>query len=225
MSRGKGNLIWMSGDRYGYWTLTGKSFVGEKKPIYVECICICGTVKFIMLREVVNNRSKSCGCKKADIQRKNMTKHGGTLYGKRHPVFTAWCSMKSRCYNKNHPEYKNYGGRGIYVSKKWKDSFAPFKEWAENNNWAKGLSLERKKNNKGYSPENCIWATTPIQNRNKRNNRLVEAFGEIRCLMDWVTDERCHVSYDSVIYRIEKLKWDSEKAISHPKMKTNGELA
>lgn len=47
------------------------------------------------------------------------------------------------------------------------------------------LTLERIDNNKGYSKENCRWATCADQNRNKRNNVIIEHQGIKMCLSDW----------------------------------------
>lgn len=221
----KPNLTYKAGDVYWYWMLTGKCFKNEKCIRFVECICTCGRVKFIMLKEVANNNSKSCGCRKAEIQQKNMTKHGMTLNGVKHPLYSAYYNMISRCYKDYNKEYKNYGDRGITVCDEWLNNFELFYNWAIGNNWVKGLSLERINNNKGYSPINCMWTTCVIQNRNKRTNNIIEAFGERKCLQDWATDPRCKVSYDSINHRMNILGWNAEKSITHYKMKRNGEPA
>ena len=75
--------------------------------------------------------------------------------------------MKTRCLNQNRPGYKNYGGRGIGISKTWIDDFDAFlRDMGEAPN---GYTLERMDNDQDYGPGNCIWATKKTQNRNRRN--------------------------------------------------------
>ena len=75
--------------------------------------------------------------------------------------------MKQRCENKNCKEYKNYGARGIYVSEEFA-SFISFKDWALSSGYADDLSIDRINNDKGYSPENCRWVNSSVQNSNQR---------------------------------------------------------
>ncbi len=77
------------------------------------------------------------------------TKHGL----RKHSLYSVWCNMKTRCYNKNRKEYKNYGARGITVCEEWEKNFLKFYQWAVSNNWTKDLSIDRINNDKGYSPQ------------------------------------------------------------------------
>jgi hypothetical protein len=91
--------------------------------------------------------------------------------GERNNEYTIWQNMKTRCYNKKTPNYKDYGGRGIVMSEQWKDSFETFyKDMGKRP--SKKHSVDRIDNNKGYSKENCRWATMIEQARNKRNSSL-----------------------------------------------------
>lgn len=87
----------------------------------------------------------------AKILTKNQTRHGyhGTS------IYKLWAGMVSRCETKSSHNYKYYGGRGISVCKKWRLSPKIFCEWALKNGYAKGLRIDRKDNNKGYTPSNC----------------------------------------------------------------------
>jgi len=86
--------------------------------------------------------------------------------------YSSWDNMKSRCFNPNYKRYSNWGGRGITVCDRWKNSF-------ENFFTDMGLkptlkhSIDRIDNDGDYCPENCRWATKAEQNNNQRTNRLI----------------------------------------------------
>lgn len=94
-------------------------------------------------------------------------------------LYICYRGMRNRCEVKSHPSYKNYGGRGIKVCEQWsgKDGFFNFKKWAMSNGWAKGLSLDRLDNDKGYCPDNCRFATRVEQNYHRRSNIMYEYSG------------------------------------------------
>ena len=90
------------------------------------------------------------------------------FHGKsRTPVYNCWASMIARCYNTSLPEYKYWGGRGIRVCDRWKESFINFYEDMGERPSLKH-SLERMNVDKDYTPDNCKWATIEEQARNKR---------------------------------------------------------
>jgi hypothetical protein len=83
------------------------------------------------------------------------------------PEYYVWRNMKSRCYNRSNPNYKNYGGRGITVCDRWLDSVETFVLDMGQRPTPKH-SIDRKDNDKGYTPDNCRWATWTIQANNRR---------------------------------------------------------
>ena len=80
--------------------------------------------------------------------------------------------MKRRCEQEQNKNYKYYGARGITVCDEWQD-FGAFRDWA-GDNWH-GLTLDRIDNDKGYSPDNCRWATKSEQAYNRRPKTKIEA--------------------------------------------------
>lgn len=217
--------LYQSGDKYSYLTLTGKSYM---KPVkagsirYVECICICGKIWFTLLQKLKSGGCKSCGCRKMEFIIAGNTTHGMASNSKPHSLYRAWNQIQDRCFKPNKPEYINYGLRGITVCQEWVNSFEVFFKWAMENGWEKGLTLDRINNDGDYEPSNCRWATHKVQNRNKRSNILITAFGETKCMVEWSEDSRCKVSYAGLRQRIKILKWESETAIITQKMNSGG---
>lgn len=78
--------------------------------------------------------------------------------------------MKDRCINENNKFYYRYGGRGLFVCNEWTNDFVTFYNWSVSNGWIQGLSIERRDNDRGYSPDNCYWATPKQQSRNTSRN-------------------------------------------------------
>jgi hypothetical protein len=116
-------------------------------------------------------------------------------------IYRRWSSMKSRCNNPNNIAYDRYGGRGIKVCDEWDKSFIKFYEWAIQNGFREDLSLDRIDNNKGYSPDNCRWATRFEQARNVRRNHMITYNGKTQCIGAWA--EETGIRRDTLLYRIK----------------------
>lgn len=128
----------------------------------------------------------------------------------RQKLFWVWSDMKSRCYNKKHKAYKNYGGRGISVCKRWM-SFEKFLD--DMCPRPSAAMIERKNNNNGYSPQNCVWETRKEQNSNRRNCIYVEVSGEIVTLKE--ACRRRKIKYRPVHKRIGR-GWPIDIALTIP---------
>ena len=90
----------------------------------------------------------------------------------RTPEYQAWKNMKKRCFNPNTKQYSDWGGRGITVCDRWKNSFENFFADMGLKPTAKH-SIDRIDNDGDYCPENCKWATNAEQQNNQRTNRLI----------------------------------------------------
>lgn len=175
--------------------------------------CDCGNEKRIRADNLKNERTKSCGCLKIE----KATKHSLS----NHPLYRVWYDMKNRCYNKKHPQYKDYAGRGIFVCEKYleEEGLKTFIKDSIELGWKPGLQPDRVDNDAIYKYDNIRYVTSSENNRNKRNNIFLTAFGENKLMVEWSEDERCVVSYGCLYNRINKLKWESERAITTPSQK------
>lgn len=151
--------------------------------------CECGNKKIIDKGRVTAGYTKSCGCLMIEERKKfvkRSTTHGlsGGKKGRK-PEYGIWLGIKKRCLKVNNVAYKDYGGRGIKICDRWKDSFQNF--WEDmGERPSKYHSIDRIDNNGNYEPSNCRWATSLEQGRNKRKLRLVNINGQTKCLTEWV---------------------------------------
>lgn len=151
-----------------------KTNASNRKVIYANCLCECGNRKAIMKSHVVAGRVKSCGCLIRDTNRANKTKHGkaGTKFYKH------WIAMKNRCNTDE--RYKN-----VLVCERW-GTFENFyndmhEEYTNHvkKHGERNTTLDRIDGLKGYSPENCRWATYEVQANNINTVQKYEVNGEM----------------------------------------------
>jgi regulation of enolase protein 1 (concanavalin A-like superfamily) len=128
-----------------------------------------------------------------------------------------WMAMNDRCYCKGSTPYQKYGAVGITVCDKWRYSFENF--FADMGVCPPGLTLDRRDGRKGYSPDNCRWATVKQQANNRRSNIRVTWNGVTKNVSEW----SAVVGIDASLlnWRI-KNDWPVDMAMTHkPAMGNN----
>jgi hypothetical protein len=151
---------------------------GRRGVIWL-CKCDCGNTKEINSRGLIHDNIKSCGC---------LLKWKNIGYVKR-KHYHVWYYIISRCYNKKNKGYRNYGEKGIKVCDEWKNDYWSFHKWMEEQNWQKGLQVDRFPNQKGnYEPNNCRLATSKMQQNNRTNNVPMELNGIIKNVSEWALE-------------------------------------
>lgn len=140
------------------------------------------------------------------------TKHG--MFGTRE--YQCWAAMKKRCQNPNDQSYPLYGGRGITVCDAWQNFEGFFADMGRRP--SASHSLERKDNDKGYSPDNCIWATRHQQGRNRRTCTFITFADRTMSIAAWC--DLLGVPYNVVLTRIVKYGWSFVDAVTTPKRPT-----
>lgn len=212
------------GLRFGLWTIIGFSHSVVKKfpsgikqrKSYFKCTCDCGTDRVMEIYTLKCKGSTSCGC--ASVK----SIATGRLHGEP-PVtslkveYQAWINMRRRCYDPKAKDYQNYSSRGITVCDEWRTSFRAFHR--DMGNRPEGMkSIDRIDNNKGYSKENCRWATLSQQANNMSTNRVYEYNGESGTAPFWA--RKYGISIDTMHARLNCHGWSIERAIVPPKRKT-----
>jgi hypothetical protein len=147
------------------WFLPDKS-----KHSKFWCRCECGVEKSIFAQALISGAVVSCGCLAKEILVKRLTKHGHS--GKnRTKTYNSWANMMDRCHWGGHKKnYSMYGAKGILVDQKW-HNFEQF--YIDMGDRPAKTSIDRIDNKKGYSRENCRWATNLEQALNRSSTVFV----------------------------------------------------
>lgn len=194
-----------TGNVYGKLTVLGYAGRSLKthKGAYWTCRCECGQELVVPGATLRNGATRSCsaGC-------------GHTTHGMRSTrEYWCWRDIKARCNKSDHPGYQNYGGRGIKVCERWRDSFENF--FADMGlKPFEGASIGRINNDGDYTPDNCRWETPEQQQNNRRNCRYITYQGDTLTLTQWA--RRIGVHKNTLAARLKK-GWPLAKAMTRDK--------
>jgi uncharacterized protein YerC len=159
----------------------GMRFPTEKsknKKRYIRVKCKLCALEYEGQYSLFKNRDKVCKCE---------SRKGKGVIAWSNPnrdrILNIRRGMIYRCHNKKCARYKDYGEKGIKVCDEWLNSAELFHQWALNNGYVDGLTIERIDNNKGYEPDNCTWITRAKQNMNRTHTLSVEKVKEVKKLL------------------------------------------
>jgi hypothetical protein len=192
----------ITGQRFG--RLIALEFVrSTSSATFWRCKCDCGKIVEVARGSLTTGKTRSCGCLLAEIVKTASRTHGmsGTS------EHNAWMGMIQRCTNPSNARYSDYGGRGICVCSRWL-SFENF--ISDMGLRPDGCTLDRIDNDKGYSPDNCRWATTYTQASNKRNSKRYTCNGMTLTEAEWAAVRS--MKRTTIQYRI-KAGWTIEQTL------------
>lgn len=171
------------GDVFGFLTVIEKVESDKNQRGRYQCECACGNVKDYDACKIKAGTTKSCGCQKVKrIKDLNASKdHFSIDYPAEYEV---WRGMLRRCYDSKYDSFHRYGGRGITVCDRWRESVANFIA-------DMGLKpdpkyqIDRLDNDGNYELGNCRWVTPAVNNRNRSDNVRITHDGRTQVLVDW----------------------------------------
>lgn len=194
--------------KFGRWTAISK--VGKNRWL---CRCKCGVEKVVLRASLRSGGSRSCGCLKLETSSSNgrmRRVHGLT----KTPLYVAWNGMIRRCYNPKCSGYKNYGGRGIMVCKRWLKSLHDFCSDMGDRPGPE-YSLDRINNDGNYEPGNVKWATKKEQSFNTRRTTLATIDGVTKPMI--ILAKELGLNPDTVRRRVYHMGLTPTEALNYKK--------
>jgi len=173
--------------------------------------CDCGVEREVHATNLRNSTTRSCGCLQREEFSARRKKHGLS----ESPTYATWLNMRTRVTNPKRDFYDCYGGRGISICDAWSDFAVFLADMGERPSSAH--TLERVDVNRGYAPDNCVWATIDEQANNRRSNHRLTFKGETLTLTQWA--RRLGLNVGTLSSRIHNSGWSVEKALSTPTLR------
>src|SRR3990167_3995651 len=203
-------LVLKADDKYGRWTVIACDQVKSKKEgqTWYRCHCVCGTKRSVKATRLVCKKTRSCGCLSVDKLKQRSSTHGAS----RTIEYKSWISMIERCCKPWAIGYGRYGGRGIRVCRRWRNSFENFYS-DMGPRTSTNYSIDRIDTDGHYCPDNCRWATRQQQQNNRRDNRLVTYKGRSQTIAAWQRELGVKLKESTIRMRLDVYGWTVERAL------------
>lgn len=198
-----------TGITFNRLTVTSYAYTKNRQR-YWNCICKCGNNHVTNTTGLKHGYVTSCGCARTEALRKGIHKSCNTK------EYKTWIGIKSRCYNPNIKHFLRYGGRGITVCDRWRDSFQNFIDdigKAPSNSH----TIDRIDVNGNYEPGNCRWATRYVQSNNRSNTRKITIDGITKPIKEW--SDELQMRRGTIYSRLYICKWNGEDALKKEVLK------
>ena len=179
-----------TGQRFGNLIVLSLDSIRKRESVWLVQ-CDCGKTSTLLNNSLVSGKTRSCGClvQAPETIAKRAAKrvtHGLT----NSTTYYVYQGCIQRCHNPRAPAYAYYGGRGIQVCGRWRESFQNFLQ--DMGERPEGKTLDRIDPNGDYSPANCRWADWETQGNNRRNVKLLEMDGIRRSVAQWARSVGLH---------------------------------
>jgi hypothetical protein len=192
------------GQRFKMRTVLEYLGLDKRSTAVFRVLCDCGSITTAKKPSIL--KSSSCGCEQKRIAKQTCEKRN-TTHGKAGTTtYAIWKTMRQRCNDPNTIGYEFY--KNITIDPRW-DNYQNFLD--DMGERPKGLTLDRKDNSLGYSPENCRWATVKDQALNRRTTVMIEYRGKTKPLQTWC--EEFHLPVEKIRQRFQR-GWSADKAFT-----------
>lgn len=187
------------------------------KGRYWLCLCSCGGQYSRRTGHLRTYGEHSCGCAQKDSIAKASAAGWKATTKFSHPhklkLKIMMGNMMKRCYTPTTRRYERYGGRGITICDQWLHNHTSFYEWAADQGFKPGLSIERIDVDGNYCPENCRFIPMHRQAANTSRNRFITWQGETLTVSDWA--RRLGVDPRTLQHRVDR-GWSIERIFTQP---------
>ena len=191
---------------FGSWKVLYRNGSTPNKASVWRCKCLlCGSERDVVGASLTSGSSTKC---RACVPRTTLKKPH-----RNERVYNIYKGMKQRCHNPNSPSYSRYGAKGIAVCQEWLNNPDAFIEWALKSGYTDALTLDRIDTTRGYSPDNCRWASYSVQANNRSCNVNIVYNGSTHTLAN--ACRLANVSYNSVKTRCKRFGETPQEAFDH----------